>query len=46
MTCVNPNKHKIKNLFSNQFDILSIERKLADDQQACMQFYICEYSPR
>ena len=46
MTCGNPIKHKIKNVFGNWFDILSIERKLTDDQLECMQFGICNYSPR
>ena len=46
MTCGNPIKHKIKNLFGNWFDILPIERKLTDDQLECMQFGICSYSPR
>ena len=46
MTCGNPIKHKIKNVFGNWFYILSIERKLTDDQLECMQFGICKYSPR
>ena len=46
MTFENPIKHKIKNIFGNWFDILSIERKLTDDQLECMQFGICDYSPR
>ena len=46
MTCENPIKHKIKNVLGNWFDILSIERKLTDDQLECMQFGICKYSPR
>ena len=46
MTCGNPIKHKIKNVFNNWFDMLSIKRKLTDDQLECMQFGICNYSPR
>ena len=46
MICRNPNKHKIKNVFGNWFDMLRIERKLTDDQLECMQFGICNYSPR
>ena len=46
MTCGKPIKHKIKNIFSNWSDTLSIERKLTDDQLECMQFDICEYSSR
>ena len=46
MTCGNPIKHKIQNVFGNLLDMLSIERKLTDDQLECMQFSICHYSPR
>ena len=46
MTCKNPIKQKIKNIFSNLFDILLIRKKLTDDQLECMQFGICDYSPR
>ena len=42
MTFVNP----IKNIFSNWFNIFSIERKLTDNQMECMQFGICDYAPR
>ena len=42
MTCVNA----IKNIFSNWFNIFSIERKLTDNQMECMQFGICDYAPR
>ena len=45
MTWGNPIKHKIKNVFGNWFDMLSIERKITDDQLECMQFSICDYSP-
>ena len=45
MTCGNPIKHKIQNVFGNLLDMLSIERKLTDDQLECMQFSICDYSP-
>ncbi len=46
MTCVNPIKNKIQNIFSNLFNIFSIERKLTDAQMECMQFGICDYAPR
>ena len=46
MTCGNPIKNKIKNVLGYWFDMLSIERKLTDDQLECMQFGICNYSPR
>ena len=38
-------KHKIKNIFGNFF-LLSIEKQLTDDQLECMQFGVCDYSPR
>ena len=46
MICENPIKYKIKNIFGNWFDILSIERKLTDYQLECMQFFIYYYYPR
>ena len=46
MTCGNPTRHKIKNLFSNWLDNLSIETKLTDNQLECLQFGICDYSPK
>ena len=46
MTCGNPIKHKVKKIFGNWFDMLPIDRKLTDDQLECMQFGICDYSPR
>ncbi len=46
MTCKNSIKHKIKNIFGDWLDNLSVERKLTDDQLECMQFGICDYSPR
>ncbi len=46
MTCGNPTRHKIKNLFGNWLDNLSIESKLTDNQLECLQFGICDYSPK
>jgi len=46
MTCGNLIKNKIQYAFGGLFDTLSIERKLNDAQIECMQFGICEYSPR
>ena len=46
MTCVNPIKNKIQNIFSNWFNIFPIERKLTDNQMECIQFGICDYAPR
>ena len=39
-------KNKIQNAFGGLFDKLSIEKKLTDNQMECMQFGICDYSPR
>ena len=46
ITNVNPVKNKIQNIFSNWFNIFSIERRLTDDQMECMQFGICDYALR
>ena len=46
MTCGNPMKHKFQNVFNSFIDTISLERKLSDDQMECMQFGICDYSPR
>ena len=46
MTYGNLIKNKIQHIFNGLFDRLSIERKLNDDQIECMQFGICDYSPR
>ena len=46
MTYENLIKNKIQNAFSGLFEMLSIERKLTDDQIECMQFGICDYAPR
>ena len=37
---------KIQHVFGGLLDSLTIERKLTDDQMECMQFGICDYSPR
>ena len=46
MTYGNLIKNKIKHVFGGLFDTFSIERKLTDNQMECMQFGICDYSPR
>ena len=46
MTCGNPIKHKFQNAFNSFIDAISFERKLSDDQMECMQFGICDYSPK
>ena len=39
-------KLEIQNVFGNWLNILSIKRRLSDDQIECIQFGICDYSPR
>ena len=46
MTYGNLIRNKIQNAFGDLFDKLSTERKLTDNQMECMQFGICDYSPR
>ena len=46
MTYGNLIKNKIQYAFDGLFNNLSIERKLTDDQMECMQFGICNYTPR
>ena len=46
MTCGNPFKHKIQKVIDNFLDMLSVERKLTDEEIECMQFGICESTPR
>ena len=46
MNCGNPMKQKFQNVFNSFIDAISFERKLSDDQMECMQFGICDYSPR
>ena len=46
MTYENLIKYKIQYTFSSLIATLSIERKLTDYQMECMQFGICDYSPR
>ena len=46
MTCGNPFRHKFQNIFNSLIDAISFERKLSDDQMECMQFGICDYSPK
>ena len=46
MSCRNPYKHKIQKVVDNWLNVLSVKKKLSDDQIKCMLFGICEYSPR
>jgi len=46
MTCGNSIKHKLLKGVDNWLDMFSVEKKLSDDQMECMQFGICDYTPR
>ncbi len=46
MTCGNPIKHKIKELFDNFLDMFSVEETITDEQMECMQFGICDNPPK
>ena len=46
MTYGNLIKNKIRHEFGSLLDMLSIERKLTDDQMECMQLGICDNAPR
>ena len=46
MTYRNLIKNKIQNAFGGLFDTFSLERKLTYAQMECMQFGICDYTPR
>ena len=46
MTYGNSIQHKIQNLIDSWVDLLTVNRKLTDDQMECMQFGICDNSPK
>ena len=46
MTCGNPFKHKIQKVIVNFLDMFSVEKKITDEKMECMQFGICDYSPK
>ena len=46
MTCGNPFKHKIQKVIGNFLDIFSFEEKITNEQMECMQFGICDYTPK
>ena len=46
MTCGNHIKNKFQNAFNFFIDAISFERKLSNKQMECMQFGICDYSPK
>ena len=46
MICGNPIKYKFQNAFNFLIDAISSERKLSDKQIKCLQFGICDYSPK
>ena len=42
----NPFKHKIQELFDKFLDMFSDEEKINDEEIECMQFGICDSSPK
>ena len=42
----NPFKNKFQNAFNYFINVISFERKLSDDKMECIQFGICDYSPK
>ena len=46
MTCGNPVRHELQNVFNWFIEVISFERKLSDKQMECMQFGICDYAPK
>ena len=46
MTSGNLFKQKFQNAFNFFIDVSSFEKKLTDHQMECMQFGICDYSPK
>ena len=50
MSCGNPYKHKIQNTIHFFLDTFSgqnsTSRALTDDQMECMQFGICNFTPK
>ena len=46
MTCENPYKHKLQKIVSIFNDMFSVDRKTSEEEMECMQFGICDYSPK
>tara|TARA_Y100001978_G_scaffold77972_1_gene69935 strand:- start:297 stop:467 length:171 start_codon:yes stop_codon:yes gene_type:complete len=46
MTCGKTFKHKIQELFYNFLERFSVEEKITDEQMECIQFGICDYTPK
>ena len=46
MTCGNYFKHKIQKVVNNFLDLFKVEQKNIDKQMECMQFGICDFSPK
>ena len=46
MSCGNPIKHNFQNVFNSFISAILFDRKLNDDQMECIQFGICNYSPK
>ena len=46
MTSGNLIKQKFQNTLNYLINLISFKRKLSDDKMECMQFGICDYSPK
>ena len=46
MSCGNPFKHKILKIIDSWLNMLKSESKLSDEQMECMQFGICDHTPK
>ncbi len=46
MTCGNPFKHKIQKLVDDFLELFKVKEKNTDELMECMQFGICDYSPK
>ena len=46
MSCGNPFKHKIQKLIDSWIELFKYKSELTDEQMECMQFGICDYTPK
>ena len=46
MTCNNPFKHKIQKVVDDFLELFKVKEKNTDELMECMQFGICDYSPK
>ena len=46
MTCGNPFKHKIQKVLDDFLYMFKVKEKITDEHMECMQFGICDYTPK